>query len=156
MPPRLGTLSRWGRTSDAGGAGGGEGGKEASNRGRGTREKGRRRVSVMVYSGEHNSLAHRSMVGNYCKFIRAARFHLPPPLSPPYPAPLVSPSLALLHPTRSPSSILTRLPPRSEEVTAIPPPESENPFSRSWNCDIPRETPKLFDSVICDCSLLCG
>lgn len=83
MPPRLGTLSRWGRTSDAGGTG--EGGKEASNRGRGTREKGRRRVSVMVYSGEHNSLAHRSMVGNYCKFIRAARFHLPPlslPLTP--------------------------------------------------------------------------
>lgn len=26
----------------------------------------------------------------------------------------------------------------------------------SWNCDIPRETPKLFDSVICDCSLLRG
>jgi len=34
----------------------------------------------MVYSREHNSLAHRSMVGNYCKFIRAARFYFPPSL----------------------------------------------------------------------------
>lgn len=35
--------------------------------------------------------------------------------------------------------------------------QPERPLSlTSWNCDIPRETPKLFDSVICDCSLLRG
>lgn len=84
MPPRLGTLSRWGRMSDAGGAGGEEGGKEASNRGRGNTypRRGRKKgFGNGIQQRERNSLAHRSMVGNYCKFIRAARFHLlPPPL----------------------------------------------------------------------------
>lgn len=82
----------------------------------------------MVYSREHNSLAHRSMVGNYCKFIRAARFH------PSLPTSLV-PRVSGASIRRSPSSILARLLPCSEEVTATlsrrSARRSENPFSRS-------------------------
>lgn len=92
MPPRLGTLSRWGRTEQRYG-GAREGRKETSNGKRNT-YRGRRRASVMVYSREHNSLAHRSMVGNYCKFIRAARFHLPLPSSLPSVLPVRPPSLS--------------------------------------------------------------
>ena len=96
--------------------------------GRGTRRREGRRSSVMVYSREHNSLAHRSMVGNYCKFIRASTF--PPSTS-------GSPSPQCFY--RSPSSILTRLSLCSEEVTATPHAtllrrsacRSENPLSRN-------------------------
>ena len=60
--------------------------------GRGTRRREGRRFSVMVYSREHNSLAHRSMVGNYCKFIRASTFP---------PSPSGSPSPRCFYPTFS-------------------------------------------------------
>lgn len=110
--------------------------------GRGTHYRGRRRAPVMVYSREHNSLAHRSMVGNYCKFIRAARFSTFPLF------PLRNsgfPSLALLSDVLHLPSC-TRLSPRKKSPRERPhvplsnsvAHRSENPFSRSWNCDIPR------------------
>lgn len=83
------------------------GGKEEKRLpiGRGTRRRGGRRSSVMVYSREHNSLAHRSMVGNYCKFIRAARFH-PPPSGSPSPR-CFYPTFSIFHP-RPPLAMLGR------------------------------------------------
>lgn len=93
----------------------------------------------MVYSREHNSLAHRSMVGNYCKFIRAARFQpSPPPRSPAAASALVSP-VSRFHPT---FSIFRSHPPRPPSATrkksprlSLPPPP--NPAFRHLPPDPP-------------------
>lgn len=64
--------------------------------GRGTRRREGRRFSVMVYSREHNSLVHRSMVGNYCKFIRASTF--PPSMSGSPSPQCFYPTFSIFHP----------------------------------------------------------
>lgn len=107
------------------------GGKEEKRLpiGRGTRRRGGRRSSVMVYSREHNSLAHRSMVGNYCKFIRAARFH-PPPSGSPSPR-CFYPTFSIFHP-RPPLAMLGRshrdpTPPLSAAARAVAPAGPKTP-----------------------------